>query len=460
MLFKCAHYPNQEQCHNRRRFAGYAINAIFAIALLLGLACSPVNLAQAGSAQQPAILPAFQENFWDVILNDKDLKKTVLFLRDANKKVLISGDDLHRLHMRLPTTTSLLHQGEAFYRLDELDGVVYHVDDAMQAIAINVPGNLFISSTFSSAKKSPTPIPSSLGGFLNYDGFVQYNQGKAELRALTELGVFNNWGVGTITMLGKNLSQAPKVIRLDSTWTMDMPSSMNTLRFGDAISRPGEWGGAARFGGIQWATNFTTQPQFIPFPMAAVAGEAVLPSTVDVYVNNTLQTRTEVPAGPFSITNVPVLTGQGDALIVVKDLLGREQLITQPFYVAPQLLSQGTHSYSYEAGLIRQNYGLSSFDYGRALVVGTHRYGISDQLTVEVHGEILRQQQTFGVSGSYLWPALGVFNLTLGGSHSDFGSDPFAAIGFQRQSRWFNIAARTRIAGKEYTQLAHLRHNI
>lgn len=76
--------------------------------------------------------------------------------------------------------------------------------------------------------------------------------------------------------------------------------------------------------------------------MPAVAGEAILPSTVDVFVNNLLQMRTEVPAGPFSLTNLPVMTGQGEARIVVRDLMGREQVINLPFYVTPQLLSRGT----------------------------------------------------------------------------------------------------------------------
>ena len=63
-----------------------------------------------------------------------------------------------------------------------------------------------------------------------------------------------------------------------------------------------------------------------------MSGEAVLPSTVDLYVDNELRMRREVPSGPFSIQDLPVMTGQGDARLVVRDILGREQVITQPFY--------------------------------------------------------------------------------------------------------------------------------
>lgn len=116
------------------------------------------------------------------------------------------------------------------------------------------------------------------------------------------------------------------------------------MRFDDVSSQSAEWGG--RFGGIQWATNFATQSRFIAFPMPAVAAEAALPSTVDVYVNNLLQIiRTDLSAGTFTINNLPVMTGQGDARIVVSDLLGQEQIISQPYYVSPQLLSKGTQQF-------------------------------------------------------------------------------------------------------------------
>ncbi|MGR9085692.1 MAG: fimbria/pilus outer membrane usher protein [Gammaproteobacteria bacterium] len=433
---------------------GGCVPCIFVV-LALSLASSPGPLVAAGAGADvsTAAAPVFEENLWSVSLNGQDRRETVLFLRDAGGRVLAGAKDLERWRFRLPAAAARMYQDEAYYPLDGLDGVSYRIDEPTQTIAIEAPGEVFLPVVVSGVTESPAATPSSLGGFFNYDGFIQYNQDQLQLNALTEAGVYNRWGVGTATLLWQDLTETKNLVRLDSTWTTDRPESMASVRFGDAISQPGEWGGAARFGGIQWATNFSTQPRFIPFPMPAVAGEAILPSTVDVYVNNLLQMRTEVPAGPFSITDLPVMTGQGDARVVVRDLLGREQIITQPFYVSPQLLSEGTQQYSYETGLIRRNYGLTSFDYASVFASGTHRYGFSNRLTGEVHGELMQRQQTFGLSGSYLWSDLGVFNLALGGSHSDFGSSPFAVLGFQRQGRWFGISVRTRIAGRHFTQL-------
>ena len=101
--------------------------------------------------------------------------------------------------------------------------------------------------------------------------------------------------------------------RLDTTWTRDMPERLATLRVGDGISAPGAWGRAVRFGGVQFGTNFATQPTLITTPLLAARGEAVVPSTVDVFINGRPVASEVVPPGPFAIENLPAITGDGRA---------------------------------------------------------------------------------------------------------------------------------------------------
>lgn len=397
---------------------------------------------------------AFTEVLWAVSLNDEDLHETVLLLRQPNGPVWAQGQDIQRWRLRLPAVPPVFHHGEAYYALDGIKGLAYRVDETTQSIAIEAAVELFQPTTVSGTADSPSPVSPSFGGFLNYDGFAQYVQGTTQLNALAEVGTFNPWGVGTLTMLGQDLSGTARITRLDTTWTTDMPSRLTSLRVGDSISRPaGEWGGSVRFGGIQWATNFGIQPRFISFPLPTLSGESALPSTVDLYVNNALRLRQEVPAGPFSITDLPVVTGLGDARLVVKDLLGREQVITQPYYVSPRLLSQGLQDYSYEIGLVRENFGTTSFDYGRFFVAGTHRMGLTEQFTGEIHGELLKQQQTLGVTGSVLWPKLGVLSLSLAGSLRGGEAGSLVAFSFERHARWLSLGGRTQFTSERFTQL-------
>ncbi len=110
-------------------------------------------------------------------------------------------------------------------------------------------------------------------------------------------------------MVARYGEDGPATARLDTTWTRDFPDRMATLRVGDSISTPGPWGRAVRFGGLQFGTNFSTQPMLVTTPLLAAQGEAVVPSTVDVFVNGRPIASEQVPPGPFSIDRLPVLTG-------------------------------------------------------------------------------------------------------------------------------------------------------
>ena len=93
-----------------------------------------------------------------------------------------------------------------------------------------------------------------------------------------------------------------------------------------------------RFGGIQYGTNFSTQPYFVTFPLPSLKGEAALPLMVQLYVNGVLKIPQEVPPGPFTVPAVPVVMGAGQATMVVQDMLGRQQVISAPFYATSNLL--------------------------------------------------------------------------------------------------------------------------
>ena len=151
-----------------------------------------------------------------------------------------------------------------------------------------------------------------------------------------------------------------------------------TLRVGDAISATGAWGRAVRFGGVQFGTNFATQPTLVTTPLLAARGEAIVPSTVDVFINGQRVANETVPPGPFAIESLPAITGAGELQVVVTDALGRQQIVSRPYYSGPTLLRAGLNEYSVEAGAIREDYALESFAYGELFAAGTFRRGMTD----------------------------------------------------------------------------------
>ena len=395
----------------------------------------------------------------DLFINQKR-KDTVLLLR-SDGRLFAGAQDLRRWRLRLPDTNPLTLDGEDFYALDALAGLTYRLDEFTQTLAVQAPPSLF-DATRLMGKESGFSSPSlaSPGGFLNYNVFANHAQGQTNTNGLLELGGFGSWGTAQTSILAIDLNRQASAIRLDTTWTRDLPMQLASLRFGDAISGTSSWGGAVRFGGVQWATNFSVQPGFVTFPLPGVSGEAALPSTVDLYVDNALRMRRQVPSGPFSIQDLPVSTGQGEARLVVRDILGREQIITQPFYTTSRLLKQGLQDYSYELGFVRRNFGIDSNNYGRFIAVGTHRFGLTEQFTGEAHGELLGNQQTVGLGGILMLPAAGVLSLSLAASHSDKGVGGLLGLGLQRQSRYFSFGVNTQLTSQSFVKLGMPSENL
>jgi outer membrane usher protein len=420
--------------------------------LLINPVFAETITAQPTPAQQSAV----QELILAVYVNQEDLHETALLLKMGGV-LLASGKDIQRWRILLspkPTPT-LTYQGNEYYALQSLSNISYRINEPKQTLLIEAkPDALLPSQLSGSALRLSTPQPSSLGSFVNYDIFAQSSaQQPIRLDSQVELGLFSGWGVGVSNFLGKDISDKARLIRLDTTWTIDNPDQLTSFRIGDAINSAGSWGRPVRFGGLQWATNFQTQPGFITFPMPSIAGEAALPSVVDVYVDNNLLLNREIQPGPFTVNNVPMITGLRDMRMVVRDMLGREQIISQPYYVSPKLLQKNLQDFSYEIGEVRKNYGLDSNGYGRWLAVGTHRLGFSDHFTGEWHTELLQNQQNMGLGSVFLSPSIGVFDIAMAGSHSQKGSGDLLALGFQRQTSGLSFGGRAQVASSQFSQL-------
>ena len=400
---------------------------------------------------------SLEEVFLDVFINEQS--KGVVFLLRSNNRFFVESKDLRSWRLRLPQSTSLNLYDADFYSLDELTGLTYEFDEITQALMVEASPSLFDFTLLKGTVNNfSIPTLSPLGGFVNYNLNAYPTQERTMTSGMLELGGFKNRDSAQTNILWKGLDQQVRATRLDSTWVRDQPKQFTRLRFGDVISGASTWGGRVRLGGMQWATNFSIQPDFIPFPLPEMSGEVAIPSTVDLYVNNTKRMSHEVPSGPFSIQDLPVMTGQGDARLVVRDILGRERVITQPYFVSPRLLKQGLQDYSYELGFVRRNYGFDSNNYGRPVVVGTHRLGFNDQFTGEFHVEMLRNQQAVGLGGVLLSPGFGIFSGSLAMSNSGKGVGGLLNIGIQRQSRSFNFGADTQLASERFAKLGqHLK---
>jgi outer membrane usher protein len=188
--------------------------------------------------------------------------------------------------------------------------------------------------------------------------------------------------------------------------------------------------------------------------LLAASGEAVLPSTVDVFINGRQVANQAVPPGPFTVDNLPAISGAGEMQVVVTDTLGRQQVISQPYYSGANLLRAGLDQYSFELGSVRRDYGLSSVAYGDMLASGTFRRGLTDSLTVGAHGEAQASgAAAAGLEGAWRVGTLGVLNSTAAIGGDRRGTGWLGGFGFEHSGRRLSLIAGTQFRSSAFSQV-------
>lgn len=408
----------------------------------------PDGVAKPSHAVEAAIL--------DVTVNGVPGGEPVLLLKGSGGQLYAPEEALNRWRLKR-TGSAITHEGSVYYPLSEIPGLRLELIEATQTLLVTAEAGLLQTTAVSYQAPDPGPMTrSALGGFLNYDLLGQLSDGDVTLNGAVELGAFTPHGAAVSSFIGQWRGNQADLTRLETSWTFDDPARMRSLRVGDSISRGGVGGAPLRFGGIQLSRNFAVQPGFVTLPLPSLDGSAAVPSIVDVYVNNVLTDSRDVPPGPFEITGVPVVTGSGDVQLVVRDLLGREVLLSQSYYAAPQLLRQGLHDYSYELGFLRRNFARRSNDYGDFLLSATHRYGFSDSLTGEVHVEATADVQLAGAAASIVVPGFGLLDASVAFSNSDLGQGEQIGLSFERRAPLLSFGIVAELTSDDYVSVGSL----
>jgi outer membrane usher protein len=367
--------------------------------------------------------------------------------------------------IRSPDVQGVPYRGQLWYPLAAVPGYQAQFNAANQSLELRFAPNAFAATRLAPPEVERDPItPPLTAVFANYD--VSYTHSAArgvaaskDLGALTELGVSGALGVLTTSSVARNLNNdetlpAPTLRRLESTFTRDFPESNTTLRLGDSSTRPGTWGRQVYFGGVHFDRNFALSPGFITQPIPTVTGQAAAPSTLELFINDALRQTSQVPAGPFTIENYPLLTGAGQARVVVRDLLGRETVLVQNFFTSAYLLKEGLSDWSAQGGWVRRNLGIDSANYGDRFASGLFRYGVINNLTLETQVEGSRELRGagFGVSTGLPFQVLGQAALAASESRAN-GNGTLWMLGAEHLSLRHGFTLRVEGATRGYRRI-------
>lgn len=267
-------------------------------------------------------------------------------------------------------------------------------------------------------------------------------------------GWFGTLNSGQLLTYSDNHHSVYKSVRLDSYWSYSDPKKMVTYRAGDLITRSLPWNRSVHLGGFQMRRNFGLRPDLITMPLPNFSGSAAVPSAVDLYINNARRATENVPVGPFNLTDLPVVSGNNQAKLVVRDAQGRESTTTVSFFGSSDLLAKGLWDFSFEAGAPRRNYGSKSGDYsGNIYATGTTRYGLTNNLTLEGHAEAGESFINGGAGTVFsLWD-FGALSLSGSGSSYKSKTGYQYSAGLQAQKWGFSLSARTQGASRDYNDI-------
>ncbi|WP_156680824.1 fimbria/pilus outer membrane usher protein [Sphingomonas profundi] len=310
-----------------------------------------------------------------------------------------------------------------------------------QRVLLDVPAALLPTRHIAEPPREAATTIVDTGAILNYDLYVQRSGGRTtaslwtEQRLFGRLGSLSNTGVVRVGALGRN-----GYVRFDTRFRQVDEARALAFTAGDLITQALPWTTAARVGGLQLARNFRVRPDLITVPLPSFAGQATVPSGVDLFVNGyRQQQQVDVAPGRFVLDSVPVVNGAGEARIVTTDAVGRQIATVIPFYVAPELLRPGLTDFSVEAGALRRGYGVRAFDYGRLLASASLRHGATPRLTIEAHGETAGGMVEGGLGAAWSPGLWGAVHGSLAVSRRQGMTGTQLAVGYAYASRRFSV---------------------
>jgi len=372
----------------------------------------------------------------DLHINHQQMGETFV-LQDDEGDFYVDETALLLWEISRPWPKPHQFRGGNYYGIHQFQGATANLVTQTMELRVFIPAELMPTRRVSMQRDGIRAHSERAGGFMDYELNFQHQGSVSDSSAF---GLFRPVVFGPLGNIAASLvyqgesadSSSARVNVLDLTFTRDDPEKMRTLRIGDVFTVPGEQSRSLRIGGIQLATNFSTRPTLITHPLPDFFGQTAVPSAVDIYVNGRLSRQETVQPGSYLLEDIPVFNGAGQMQVVATDALGRQQLFTQDFYLSTDLLTEGLSDYSFTLGALREEFGLQNFRYGDMAGTATWRYGLSNHLTIEGHGEFGDGVVMTGGSFQYGIDAGGIISAGVGASKNGEGTGARWQLGFRR----------------------------
>ena len=249
------------------------------------------------------------------------------------------------------------------------------------------------------------------------------------------------------TFSASNNSHLQQLTRLETAWAGTVPFTPVAMRVGDAVSDPGTWGNAVRFGGVKLGSLQDLPADIVTAP-ELTAGRSTLTSSADIVGQN--------------VDRITRFNSASTVTLAVSDMLGRLREVSKPLHTDIAVAPKGKTDYSLSAGRVREDFAFTDGEYGSRFASATVRHGLRRSLTVDAHAAQL--DGVVSVMGAGLAKdagARGKLSAAMATSRSEL--EHGAAVGkpngwlaraaYQIANDYFVVALRTRVQSAAYRDL-------
>jgi len=339
--------------------------------------------------------------YLEVYLNNQATNLIVPIFIYAENDFYISPEELSELGIN-PTYMTLNEAGliDLFCQI----GIKTNYDAAQQILNLKVAPHLLETQkiAINANKKNDDATKADFGSALNYHFYSAKSSNHSSLAAAFEGRIFGNFGLfSTNHTLSKSSGQQAISRRLDTYFSFNDEQNLLNYKIGDFITSDLNWMRSNRLAGVQIRRNFKLNPSLITIPLLAdYQGTAAVPSSLELYLNETLYDKRKLKEGPYQITDLPTLTGRGNTKIVVTDVLGQQKTVQNPFYISAEQLGRGLSDFALQLGFARRFYGTNDNNYASKIAaIGSVRYGLNNHLTLETEAQSTKNFHNLGLGG-------------------------------------------------------------
>ncbi len=380
-----------------------------------------------------------------------------VFVELADDGILfLATKDLDALNLKYDEGRAVFFQGERYAPTGAVLDVTPAFDERKLVLS-------FIGKTTESqrttaeifhlhARPQDVYVPRETSAFLNY-GLASAQttpNGFGSFSATTKIGARTGDVFFVSDQLYTRTDTAENFVRLQSSATFERRGELQWFTAGDQFARSGDLGSTVNMGGIGFSKVYKIDPYFITQPTLDLQGSVIYPTQAEVYLDGVLVGRQQIAPGIFDLKNIFSYTGSHRVEVVLKDPFGQEQRIVHPVYFNTVMLRKGLHEYSYNLGFLREQYGLRSAEYGKAVFSAFHRYGVSNSLNIGVNAEGSDQVYNGGLLAAFLLPRIGAVTLAAAASDANGKKGSAASALYSYQFRSFNANIRARTFSRDY----------